>query len=138
MSHAILIVDDAADWRATLAGLLRDVYPDLQVMTAASLQEAKTQLDEYHFDLAVIDIRLDESDEDNTEGLELMEFIFQHHPGTPSLIITGYANLDTVRRAMQPDETGARRAADYIEKDKIHSELLPRVSDILARRREGM
>jgi DNA-binding NtrC family response regulator len=138
MSHTILVVDDAADWRATLAGLIQDVYPDLAVMTAASSREALAHLAEGRFDLAIIDIRLDESDEQNIEGLELMEHILRYHPGTPALVITGYANLDTVRRAMHPDEMGVRAAVDYIEKDRIHFELLPRVSGILQRSGEGI
>jgi DNA-binding NtrC family response regulator len=134
MSHTILVVDDAPDWRTILAGLIHDVHPEIQVITAASLDEAKALLAQHTFDLAIIDIRLDESDEENAEGLDLMEFICAHYPRTPSLVVTGYANLDTVRRAMHPDRSGARLAVDYIEKDKIHSELLPRLSAIVGKR----
>lgn len=131
MSHKILIVDDAPDWRATLAGLIQDVHPELKVITASSMDEAKDQLAQQDFALAIIDVRLDESDEKNTEGLDLMEFISTHYARTQSLVVTGYANLETVRRAMHPSESGTRSAADYIEKDKIHNELLPRISAIL-------
>ena len=134
MSHTILVVDDAPDWRAILAGLIHDVHPGIEVVTAASLDEAKALLVQHDFDLAIIDIRLDESDEDNTEGLDLLEFICAHYPRTLSLVITSYASLDTVRRAMHPDQSGTRRAVDYIEKDKIHFELLQQLSAILGNR----
>ncbi len=131
MSNTILIVDDAPDWRAMLAGLIEDIYPDFRVLTAASIDEAKTRLAQHNCELAIIDIRLDESDENNTEGLELLEFSHTHYPQTQALIITSYANLKTVKQAMQPDKSGTRLAIDYIEKDKIQSELLPRISAIL-------
>lgn len=131
MSHTILIVDDASDWRGTLAGLIQDVYPKFKVVTAASMEEARAQLAAYDFDLAIVDIRLDDSDEGNTDGLLLAEFIRAHYPQTQAMIITGYANLDTVRRAMHPDQAGLRLAVDYVEKDKIQIELLPRLAALL-------
>lgn len=131
MSPTILIVDDAPDWREMLAGLIGDVLPQIQVATAASINAAKTKLAEYEIQLAIIDIRLDESDEKNIEGLTLAEFIRTNYPQTQALIITGYANLDTVKRAMQPDRTGTRLVADYIQKEHLHQELLPRVRAVL-------
>jgi DNA-binding NtrC family response regulator len=131
MSHTILIVDDAPDWRDMLAGLIAEVFPKIQVVTAASMDEAETCLAEHNFKLAIIDIRLDDSDEGNIDGLTLAEFIRAHYSQTKPLIITGYPNLETVKRAMQPDKTGARLAIDYVEKDKLNTELLPRLSAIL-------
>ncbi len=131
MLRKILIVDDALDWRDILAGLIGDFYPDYTVVTAGSIEEAKNKLAQATFDLAILDIRLDDSDEGNTEGLSLMEYIRQHHAHTPVFIITGYGNLETVERAMRPNEAGVRLAVDYIEKDKVHTDLLPRVSALL-------
>jgi DNA-binding NtrC family response regulator len=131
MSQTVLIVDDAPDWRTMLAGLIADVHPNFQVLTASSIGEAKTRLAQQDIELAIIDIRLDDSDEDNTEGLDLMEFIRKRYAQTEILIVTGYANLETVKRAMRPNKAGIRSAVDYIEKDKLHSELLPRLSAIL-------
>ncbi len=131
MSHTILVVDDVSDWRDMLAGLIEDVYPKFKVVTASSIDEAKNQLTQHNFDLAILDVRLDESDESNTEGLVLMEFIRGHYTQLPVLIITGYPNLDTVRQAMRPGESGIRPAVDYLEKAKLNIELLPRISEIL-------
>ncbi len=130
MSH-ILIVDDGIDWREMLADLIKEIYPMFQVATAASVDEAKSFLETEDIVLAILDIRLDERDERNTEGLTLMEFIHNTYPQIQVLIITGYANLDTVRRAMQPNQAGVRLAHDYVEKDKIQTELLPRISTML-------
>ena len=75
MTHTILIVDDAPDWRDMLAGLIGDVFSEIEIITAASMGEAKSCLDQHNFKLAIIDLRLDDSDEENVDGLELAEFI---------------------------------------------------------------
>ena len=130
MSRSILVVDDAPDWREMLAGFIEDVYPKFKITTAPSMNEAKKHLTQQDFDLAIIDIRLDDSDEGNTEGLDLMEFIRKNYTKVQVLIVTGFANLETVKRAMRPDENGVRQATDYIEKDQIHAELLSKLSAI--------
>ncbi len=131
MSPTILIVDDASDWREMLAGLIGDVFAEIRVVTAASIDEAKTHLAKNNIELAIIDIRLDESDEGNIDGITLAEFIRANYTQTQALIITGYANLETVKRAMQPDEMGSRLVIDYVQKDKLNTELLPRISAAL-------
>ena len=134
MPRTILIVDDAPDWRDMLAGLIQEVFPEIEVVTASSLDEAKTALTRNDFQLAIIDIRLDDSDEANIDGLVLADFMRKQYPQTQALIITGYADLETVKRAMQPDVNGLRLAADYVEKNKLSAELLPRISAILGKR----
>jgi DNA-binding NtrC family response regulator len=133
MSPTILIVDDASDWREMLAGLIGDVLPDIRVVTAASIDEAKTHLARNNVQLAIIDIRLDESDEGNIEGITLAEFIYANYPHTQALIITGYASLETVKRTMQPDDIGHRLVVDYVQKDKLNTELLPRITAALGK-----
>ena len=63
--------------------------------------------------------------------LILAKFIHSNYPQTQVLIITGYANLETVKRAMQPDQSGIRLVADYIQKENLHNDLLPRISAAL-------
>ena len=113
--HKILVVDDLPDWRTTLGGVLEDAHYDVQV--AASSMEALDLLKEIAFDLAVIDVRLDERDEDNTEGLSLAATIKERWPNVKSVIITGYGTQGVVQEAMRPDEQGQRLVADYIPKE---------------------
>jgi DNA-binding NtrC family response regulator len=131
MSPKILIVDDAPDWRDILSGLIVDYHPKYTVVTAASVDEAKNKLAQDNFNLAILDIRLDDSDEGNTDGIVLMEFIRAYQSQTPVFILTGYGNLETVERAMQPNQAGVRLAVDYIEKGKVNTELLPRIAMLL-------
>jgi len=67
--HRILVVDDLPDWRETLGGLLVDAGYD--ILVACSYASALRLLAANHFDLAVLDIRLDETDDGNTDGLDL-------------------------------------------------------------------
>lgn len=137
MADTVLVVDDGPDWRNMLAGLLKDVYPKIEVLTAASVKEAVAHLTNHHCILAVIDIRLDESDEKNVDGLKLLEQIKTDFPTTQALIITGYSSLETVEKALQPNEAGVRLAIDYVEKAQIQTDLLPRISQILDQAGQG-
>ena len=127
--HRILVVDDLSDWRATLKGVLVDEGYDVEV--ANSSARALKLLEAGHFDLAVLDIRLDDSDEDNTEGLDLAAEIRQHWPVIKVVMITGYGTPDTMRRAMEPDAQGRRLVANYIQKTETE-ELVKIVREALA------
>jgi len=127
--HKILVVDDLPDWRATLGGLLEDAGYDVQV--AESSIAALALLKTHHFDLAVLDMRLDETDESNTEGLYLAAEIKQHWPATKVVMITGYGTPDTMRRAMEPDAQERRLVANYIPKTETE-ELVKIVQEVLA------
>jgi ATP-dependent Lon protease len=113
----ILVVDDLPDWRATVGGLLEDAGYDVQVADSSTAALALLETD--HFDLAVLDVRLDETDEGNTEGLDLAAEIKQRWPATKVVMITGYDRPDTMRRAMEPDAQGRRLVANYILKTQI-------------------
>jgi len=121
--HRILVVDDLPDWRSTLSGLLAD--EGYRVEVAESSSDALGILERRNFHLAVLDMRLDETEEGNMEGLELASDIKQRWPGTRVIIITGYETQETVRRAREPDFRGQRLAEDYLPKTK--TELLPEV-----------
>jgi len=126
--HKILVVDDLPDWRATLGGLLEDAGYDVQV--AESSIAALTLLKTDHFDLAVLDMRLDETDESNIEGLDLAAEIKEHWPAIKVIIITAYSTTDTTRRAMEPDAQGRRLVANYIPKTQTE-ELVNIVQEVL-------
>lgn len=127
--HKILVVDDLPDWRKTLGGLLEDAGYEVQV--ADSSAKALELLRTNRFDLAVLDMRLDETDEGNTEGLNLAAEIRQRWPTVKAIIITGYGTSDTMRRAIEPDAQDQRLVADYIPKTQTE-ELVQVVRRVLA------
>ena len=110
----ILVVDDLADWRTTLSGLLTD--EGYQVQVADSSADALKAFETDRFDLAVLDIRLNERDADNTEGLELAAKIKERWPNVQVILITGYGTQAIMRQALEANEKGERLVADYIPK----------------------
>ncbi len=118
MNRTVLFVDDVADWREMLSGLLTD--HGYSVKSVESAADAMRVLEEAAFDMAIIDIRLDETDESNTEGLTLAKSVKQKYPGLPVVILTGYGTPDITAMAMKPDlETGQGLVDKFIEKDNI-------------------
>ena len=112
--YKILVVDDLADWRSTLRGLLNDA--GYQVEIAGSFSDAVALLEAQQFDLALVDMRLDETDEDNTAGLDLAGVIRQRWPLTKIIIITGYGTMERLRQAMEPDHSEYKLTDEYVLK----------------------
>jgi CheY-like chemotaxis protein len=110
----ILVVDDLPDWRATLSGILLD--EGYEVCVAGDCPEALRLLEAERFHLAVLDVRLDEADEDNREGLELMRQIKAYDPTTAVIILTGYADVRMVQDALRPQANGLPLAYSFVEK----------------------
>jgi two-component system NtrC family response regulator len=125
----ILIVDDVDDWRATIVGLLED--EGYVAGAAATAEEALQLFSTEHWDLTIVDIRLDEKDETNTEGLDLAAEFKALRPGIPVVMITGYSSQTTVEEALKQDAAGRQIATDFIEKNRTE-ELLEIVSKVLA------
>ncbi len=126
--HKILVVDDLLDWRITLRGLLNDEGYEVEV--AGSAVKALSLLQTGYFDLVVLDMRLDETDEDNIEGLDLAEKIRQKWPAVKVIIITGYSTPDRLTRALKPDAQGQRLVVDFIPKTETE-ELVQIVQSLL-------
>ena len=114
----ILFVDDVADWRKMLSGLLSD--HGYEVRAVESQEKAQQALKEEPFALAILDKRLDETDEENAEGLTLARYISENYPQMPVIILTGYGTQEDVAVAQKPDEKGKRLAAAFVEKDHLN------------------
>lgn len=117
MSLDILVVDDEADIRALIAGVLED--EGYRARTAANADEALAALAERRPALLVLDIWLQGS---RLDGLELLDAVKLRDPGLPVLIISGHGNLDTAVAAIK------RGAWDFIEKPFQADQLLMAVA----------
>src|SRR5690349_15272804 len=110
-----LIVDDLPDMRDTLARILKDA--DFEVFKASSIEEALAILQTTRVHVAVLDVRLDENDKDNEDGLALMYQIRRLDPTIAIIILTGYASVKMVQVALQPDKAGEPPAFDFLQKE---------------------
>jgi DNA-binding NtrC family response regulator len=124
----ILLVDDLSDWRKTISGVLED--EGFSVRAVSSTNEALHYLDNEIFDLALIDMRLEDTNEENIEGLRLSEYIKNHHPATKTIIISGYGTNEMVEKALRRDQSGYVIADDFILKSDV-VELVPRITRLL-------
>ena len=105
MASDILIVDDEADIRELIAGILDD--EGFETRLARDSDTALQGIAKRKPSLVVLDIWLQGS---RLDGLELLDQLKQSHPDLPVVIISGHGNIDTAVAAIK------RGAYDYIEK----------------------
>ncbi|WP_026380260.1 nitrogen assimilation response regulator NtrX [Afifella pfennigii] len=105
MSTDILVVDDEADIRELVAGILED--EGYGTRTAANSDQALEAIAERRPGLIFLDIWLQGS---RLDGLALLDVIHKEHPELPIVIISGHGNIETAVSAIK------RGAYDYIEK----------------------
>lgn len=117
MQGKILVVDDLPDLRATIRGILQDVGHIAQ--TVATQEEALEAIRRERFHVAILDVRLDETDEENKDGLVLMHKIGKLDPTIAVIILTGYADVSMVQDALQPGPNGVRAAFGFLQKNEL-------------------
>jgi len=127
----LLVVDDIRDWQITISGLLKDNGFD--VATAGSLDDAILLLEKNDYALALLDLRLDETDEGNVDGLKLAETIRNRWPKVKIVIVTGYGTPEVLQKAMQPSLDRRRLADSYLPKDNT-DKLVETVESILGKK----
>ena len=105
MATDILIVDDEADIREGVSGILSDEGHSTR--TAKNSDEALAAIEARRPQLIFLDIWMQGS---RLDGMQLLEIIKQQHPGLPVVMISGHGNIET---AVQAIRLGAY---DFIEK----------------------
>jgi signal transduction histidine kinase len=113
----ILIVDDDDQWRSALVKILGP--GQYSVETASNYAEASRALATTHFKLAILDVRLVDTDPENKDGLRLSEDIDKAGLDTKVIIVTGYGT--------EQDELIARqspRLLSFIDKGKMNTSKL--------------
>jgi two-component system nitrogen regulation response regulator NtrX len=105
MAADILIVDDEADIRELIGGILED--EGYEARLAADSDSALAAIADRKPSMVVLDIWLQGS---RLDGLELLEVIKERHADLSVVIISGHGNIETAVSAIK------RGAYDYIEK----------------------
>ena len=105
MSSDILVVDDEADIRELVAGILQDEGHGAR--TAKNSDEALAAVAARRPSLVFLDIWLQGS---KLDGLQLLAAIKQDHPELPVVMISGHGNIETAVSAIKLG------AYDFIEK----------------------
>ena len=105
MSADILIVDDEADIRDLVAGILDD--EGHRCRTAGGSDEALAAIEARRPHLVFLDIWLQGS---RLDGLQVLDLIKAGHPDLPVVMISGHGNIETAVSAIKAG------AYDFIEK----------------------
>ena len=113
MALEVLVVDDEADIRELVAGVLED--EGYTVRTAADSTTALDAIEERRPSLVLLDVWLQGS---KLDGLQILEQVKQRDPTLPVIMISGHGNLDTAVAAVREG------AVDFIEKPFEASRLL--------------
>ena len=96
MSTEILIIDDNAEIRLILQEILSD--SGYKTRLAANYNQALKEIDKKLPDVAVIDVKLDKSDND---GIELLNHIKTKNKDIPVIIISGHANIEMAIKSLR-------------------------------------
>ena len=105
MASEILIIDDEADIRELIAGILED--EGYETRLARDSDTALAAIEERRPSMIILDIWLQGS---KLDGLDLLIVIKEKHPDLPVVIISGHGNIETAVAAIK------RGAYEYIEK----------------------
>jgi two-component system nitrogen regulation response regulator NtrX len=105
MASDILIVDDEADIRELVAGILQDEGYDTR--TARDSDDALGSIRSRRPNLVFLDIWLQGS---KLDGLQLLESVKAEHADLPVVMISGHGNIETAVAAIK------QGAYDFIEK----------------------
>jgi two-component system nitrogen regulation response regulator NtrX len=105
MANDILIVDDEADIRDLVAGILDD--EGYKTRTARDSDTAMAEISARRPNLIFLDIWMQGS---KLDGLQLLEQIKKDHVDVPIVMISGHGNIETAVAAIK------RGAYDFIEK----------------------
>jgi DNA-binding NtrC family response regulator len=93
----LLIIDDQILYLKSLEIALKREY---EVLLANTRDEAISILGDSEVHLCLIDIRLDEDDEDNMEGLEILEWIQLNKPEICSFVMSAYSHFSYAENAL--------------------------------------
>ncbi|MEZ6118034.1 MAG: sigma-54 dependent transcriptional regulator [Pirellulaceae bacterium] len=117
----LLLVDDDRHVLDSMSSWLREQGYDVD--TSADAENAKTKLDAKTYDLALIDIRLG-----NTDGFDLLAYCNERHPHVTVTMITGYGTVEIGVEAIRAG------AFDLLTKPLLDQELQLSIERALSQR----
>ena len=116
----ILLIEDEDSIRRVLKKVLQEDNQSYKFTEATDGQEGISTVKKQEFDLILCDIKMPKKD-----GIEVLDFIRNHTPTTPVVMISGHGNLETAVKAMRMG------AFDYISKPPDLNHLLSTVRSAL-------
>jgi len=98
----VLIIDDHPMFRDALAGLMRDLDPQVEVVEAGSRAAALALRDD-NFDLVLLDLDLPDASAQSLDALVEIKSVFE---SSAVVVVSARADVHTIRRAIELDASG--------------------------------
>ena len=93
----VLIVDDLEHY---VRSLQRALAAEWTTIGAHSVKEAQQVLNSQKVDVALLDVRLSESDPQNRDGIVILEWMQKHHPKIPVIMMSAFQDFDAAVDAL--------------------------------------
>lgn len=122
----ILVVEDLPSWRDALSDILDE--GGYHVDTAASRVEALNLLRTKTYHLIVLDIRMEETDQNNAEGMDVLAFLEQHglNDALEVIMLSAHGTKEQMRESFRH-----YKVADFLQKEDFDDEqFLKQVHDL--------
>jgi signal transduction histidine kinase len=123
-----LVVEDNSNWSELIKRLL--VERELAVDVAASLPDAMNLIEDNEYDLALLDMRLEDFNASDVTGLNVARLLRERNPETLIVMLTAYAATSIVRDAFRAG------VDEFLDKSSFSEAEISRVLDKVAARRE--
>jgi ActR/RegA family two-component response regulator len=92
----VLIVEDEDEWRGIYERAVSSQRPENTVKVATDLESAEHLIDSAKFAVAFVDVGLDIADDQNVDGLRVMEKIRATGDKTSIVVVTGRSSQDVL------------------------------------------
>ena len=96
MASDILVVDDEADIRELISGILEDEGHATRL--AKDSDETLKQIEDRRPSLVILDIWLEGS---TLDGMQLLEVLQRDHPDVPIVMISGHGSIEMAVQAIK-------------------------------------
>lgn len=118
--QTVLILEDHPDTREWLTSIIKQAFVEVEAYTASSLAQARNQLDEHKFDLALIDLNLPDGN-----GVEIISEITRNSPDTYCVVATIFDDDNYLFPALEAGAQG------YLLKEQTTDEFIQNLQGII-------
>lgn len=124
----ILVADDNAAILTAMKYLLADTFE--QVLTTTQPENVLKLMAQQPVDIILLDMNFTLGVNTGSEGLFWLRTIRKHHPQTPVVLLTAYADVNLAVKGLK------NGAADFVTKPWDNDELLRKLKDVLDMKHE--
>lgn len=124
----ILVADDNAAILTAMKYLLADTFE--HVLTTTQPEDILKLMAQQPVDIILLDMNFTLGVNTGSEGLFWLRTIRKHHPQTPVVLLTAYADVNLAVKGLK------NGAADFVTKPWDNDELLHKLKDVLEMKHE--